>query len=84
MEPEQVRVSLILQRQLKEALERRRLATLAFKEVTRASSMLPHPDGTQLVKNASKECSVALRRLTEAVKRRSAYIITGMPPDDLK
>jgi hypothetical protein len=83
MEPEQERVSRILKQQLKDAMERRRLASLAFQEVTLAPSGLPHPDGTQRVMNASKAYSAALRNVTEAVKRRSAYIVTGITPDDL-
>jgi hypothetical protein len=84
MEPEQNSVSRILQEQLKEALERRRLASIAFQDVTRGPSGLPQPDGTQRVLNASRAYSDALRHVTRAIRRRSDYIVTGITPDDLK
>jgi hypothetical protein len=84
MEPEQDSVSQILQEQLKVALNHRRVASIAFQDVTRGPSGLPHPDGTQRVLNASRAYSEALRNVTRAIRRRSDYIVTGIPPDDLK
>jgi hypothetical protein len=84
MEPDQERINRILQEQLKEALEHRRLASIAFQDVTRGPSGLPHPDGTQRVLNASRAYSEALRNVTRAIRRRSDYIVTGNTPDDLK
>jgi hypothetical protein len=83
MEPEEERITRILKEQLAEALERRRLASIAFQDVTRGPSGLPHPDGTQRVLNASRAYSEALRNVTAAIRRRSDYIVTGITPNDL-
>jgi hypothetical protein len=84
METEQDRVSRILQRQLQTALQRRKRASLAFDGACAACALLPHPDGAQQIQNTSKELSAALEALTLAVKRRTDYLLTKIPPDDLK
>jgi hypothetical protein len=84
METEQDRVSRVLQQQLQTALQRRKLASLAFDGACATRAGLPHPDGTQKIQNTSKELSSALEALTLAVKRRTDYLLTKIPPEDLK
>ena len=84
MESEHERVSRKLQEQFKEAMERRKIASLAFQDASHAPSGLPHPDGTQRVLNASRAYSAALEAVNAAVKRRSDFLLTGLTPDDLK
>jgi hypothetical protein len=83
MESEQDRVRRILQEQLQEAIERRKLAFLALQRTILYPSGLPHPEGIQQTHNASREYAKARRNVTGAIRRKSDYIITGITPEDL-
>ena len=85
METNHDRVHRILQEEFHAAVQRRDLASAYFDEVRRAvPSGLPHPDGTQLIRNASRDYSAALDGLTRAVLRVTHFEVTGVIPDDLK
>ena len=57
----------------------------AFNAVLKETpSGLPHPDGTQRIRNASVEKAAAHSRLTCAMARMDSFIIAGKIPDDLK
>ena len=47
-------------------------------------SGLPHPDGVQLIKNASNELSVARKEMARAHERLGNYLDYGIVPEDLK
>jgi hypothetical protein len=56
-----------------------------FVKVTgRIPTGLPHPDGTQRVKNASRELALARERLMKAHNRLNDYLSRGIVPDGLK
>jgi hypothetical protein len=84
METEQDRVSRILQQQLQTALQRRKRASLAFDGARDDRAGVPRPDGAQQLQSTYKELSAALEALTLAVKRKTDYLMTKIPPDDLK
>lgn len=84
METEQDRVSRILQQQLQLALQRRKRASIVLAEVCDDHEGMPSADGTERIRNASRELSAALEALTLAVKRCTDYLLTKVPPDDLK
>jgi hypothetical protein len=83
METQHDRVSRILQQQLQIALQRRKRASIVFSEICNDPEGLPSTDGAQRIQNASRELSAALEALTLAVKRRTDYLLTKIPPDDL-
>ena len=57
----------------------------AFNAVLKETpSGLPHPDGTQRLRNASVEKAAAHSRLMRAMARMDSFIIAGAIPDDLK
>jgi len=46
-------------------------------------SGIPHPDGLQRLKNASRDLSSARAALNAAVARQCAFVLHGIVPDDL-
>jgi len=70
---------------LEKARAQSKAASDAFNEVLKETpSGLPHPDGTQRIRNASVEKAAAHSRLTRAMARMDSFIIAGKIPDDLK
>ena len=47
-------------------------------------SGLPHPDGVQLIKNASHELAIARKEMALAYSRLNDYLNTGIAPENLK
>jgi hypothetical protein len=80
--PEKVRNK--LQQELKDATERAATASSAFLAVTsQVPSGLPHPDGTQRIRNISHELAFARTALMRAHSRLDAFLVNGIAPDDL-
>jgi hypothetical protein len=78
------RVHDLLQRELKDATERAASASAAFLDVTsQVPSGLPHPDGTQRIRNISHELAFARTELMRAHSRMDAFLVSGIAPDDL-
>src|SRR5450631_374502 len=78
------RVHDLLQRELKQATERAACASAAFLDVTsQVPSGLPHPDGTQRIRNISHELAFARTELMRAHSRMDAFLVSGIAPDDL-
>jgi len=74
----------VLQDELKWATERAATASAAFLEITsKVPSGLPHPDGTQRIRNLSHELAFARAELMKAHARLEAYLMNGTTPDDL-
>jgi hypothetical protein len=74
----------LLQRELKEATERAATASAAFLDVTsQVPSGLPHPDGTQRIRNISHELAFARTELMRAHSRMDAFLVRGIAPEDL-
>ncbi len=74
----------VLQRELKEATERAATASAAFLDVTsQVPSGLPHPDGTQRIRNLSHELAFARTALMRAHSRMDVFLVSGIAPDDL-
>jgi hypothetical protein len=73
-----------LERDLKAASERAAAASAAFLAVTsQVPSGLPHPDGTQRIRNISHELTFARTELMRAHSRLDAFLVSGVAPDDL-
>jgi hypothetical protein len=73
-----------LQQELKNATERAATASAAFLEVTnQVPSGLPHPDGTQRIRNISHELAFARTELMRAHSRLDEFLVSGIAPDDL-
>jgi hypothetical protein len=73
-----------LQQELKDATERAATASAAFLAVTsQVPSGLPHPDGTQRIRNISHELAFARTDLMRAHSRLDDFLISGIAPDDL-
>jgi hypothetical protein len=73
-----------LQQELKDATERAATASAAFLAVTsQVPSGLPHPDGTQRIRNISHELAFARTALMRAHSRLDDFLISGIAPDDL-
>jgi hypothetical protein len=51
--------------------------------VREVPSGIPHPDGVQRIKNASRDLSSARAALNAAVARQCAFVLHGIVPDDL-
>jgi hypothetical protein len=51
--------------------------------VREVPSAIPHPDGVQRIKNASRDLSSARAALNAAVARQCAFVLHGIVPDDL-
>ena len=73
-----------LQKELKDATERAANASAAFLEVTsQVPSGLPHPDGTQRIRNISHELAFARTALMRAHSRLDEFLVSGIAPEDL-
>lgn len=73
-----------LQQELKDATERAANASAAFLEVTsHVPSGLPHPDGTQRIRNISHELAFARTALMRAHSRLDEFLVSGIAPEDL-
>lgn len=73
-----------LQQELKDATERAARASTAFLEVTsQVPSGLPHPDGTQRIRNISHELAFARTALMRAHSRLDEFLVSGIAPEDL-
>src|SRR3954447_11268604 len=74
--PDEVRSK--LQQALKDATERAARASTAFLEVTsQVPSGLPHPDGTQRIRNISHELAFARTALMRAHSRLDDFLVSG-------
>ena len=60
------------------------MLTLARLAVLLARSGLPHPDGSQRIKNASVGLSMARKGVLKAHTRLNDYLGRGIVPEDLK
>ncbi len=84
------RVFSILKQELDAAKERHEQARENFWKVSGSSRVpglmtgLPHPDGSQLVRNAAREEAQARNEHLEALRRINACLIHGTIPDDLE
>jgi len=75
----------LLQQELKAASERAAKASDAFLAATNTvPSGLPHPDGTQRIRNISHELAFARSALMKAHSRLDAFLVSGLAPDDLR
>jgi len=73
-----------LQQELKDATERAATASAAFLAVTsQVPSGLPHPDGTQRIRNISHELAFARTALMRAHSRLDEFLVSGIAPEDL-
>jgi hypothetical protein len=67
-----------------EATARVSAANGEFSEImNQFPSGLPHPDGVQRIKNASRTLDVARKEMMEAHKRLNDFIERGIVPEDL-
>jgi|KBSMisStandDraft_5_1062788.scaffolds.fasta_scaffold107468_2 hypothetical protein len=74
----------LLQQELKQAAERAASASAAFLDVTsQVPSGLPHPDGTQRIRNMAHELAFARTELMRAHSRMDSFLVSGIAPDDL-
>lgn len=74
----------LLQDELKKATERAATASAAFLDVTsQVPSGLPHPDGTQRIRNIAHELAFARTELMRAHSRMDAFLVSGIAPEDL-
>ena len=74
----------LLQQELKAATERAATASAAFLDVTsQVPSGLPHPDGTQRIRNIAHELAFARTELMRAHSRMDAFLVSGTAPEDL-
>lgn len=74
----------LLQQELKQAAERAAAASAALLDVTsQVPSGLPHPDGTQRIRNMAHELAFARTELMRAHSRMDAFLVSGTAPDDL-
>ena len=59
-------------------------ASAAFLDVTsQVPSGLPHPDGTQRIRNIAHELAFARTELMRAHSRMDAFLVSGTAPEDL-
>ena len=78
-----------IHKKLKGDLEKAKVQSKAASDAFNAllneiPSGLPHPDGTQRIRNASLEKCAAHSRLMWATARMDSFTIAGEIPDDLK
>jgi hypothetical protein len=74
----------LLEQELKAATERTATASAAFLDVTsQVPSGLPHPDGTQRIRNMAHELAFARTQLMRAHSRMDTFLVSGIAPDDL-
>src|SRR5258708_5237321 len=75
----------ILIQEVLETTAKKGEAFIKFKSVMdQFPSGLPHPDGIQLVKNASHELAIARKEMALAYTRLNDYLNTGIAPENLK
>ena len=56
----------------------------AFLDVTsQVPSGLPHPDGTQRIRNIAHELAFARTELMRAHSRMDTFLVSGVAPDDI-
>jgi hypothetical protein len=73
-----------LRRSLDDARKRRDAAAERFDEALReVPSGLPHPDGQDRVRFASRDYSAARAEVSQALKRLTDYMVNGQVPTDL-
>jgi hypothetical protein len=78
------RVHDLLQRELRAATERAAGASAAFLDITsQVPSGLPHPDGTQRIRNIAHELAFARTQLMRAHSRMDVFLVSGIAPEDL-
>ena len=53
-------------------------------EESMVSNGLPHPDGTQRIKNISNDLSIARKNMMVAYNRLDRFLQNGIVPEDLK
>jgi len=79
------RVSQLLEEEVRIAQSRLTQAHAEFHSVmSQTPSGLPPSDGTQRIRNASRECSHARETLMAAIRRLNSFTIYGAIPEDLK
>ena len=60
-------------------------ASQKFKAVMeQMPSGLPHPDGTEMIRNVSSKLSIARKKMMTAHRRLDEFLNRGIEPDDLK
>jgi hypothetical protein len=83
--PEERKVRITLYRHMHEAVARAEAATDAFTAMaSNIPSGIPHPDGVQRIRNASREMTAARNKMMEANARLNDYLERGIVPEDLK
>jgi len=76
---------MILVGRIVEATKRVNAASDAFDSViSQTPSGLPHPDGTQRIRNASHELDIARKEMMKAHTRLNDFVERGILPEDLK
>ena len=81
--PPQIRAVLV--QRIVEATERANAASEVFNTlIDQTPSGLPHPDGTQRIRNASRELDIARREMMKAHTRLNEFVERGIVPEDLK
>jgi len=74
----------ILEQDLATAREQSALASANFyATLNEVPSGLPHPDGTQRIRNASIQCAHCRTKLLSAMTRLNNYMIHGTLPAEL-
>jgi len=72
-------------RHLSESIKRADAAGDAFFRMTlNVPSGIPHPDGIQRIRNASRELKAAREELMKSHHRLNDFLNTGIVPEDLK
>jgi hypothetical protein len=75
----------ILVKHIIEATERANAASRVFNAVIdEVPSGSPHPDGTQRIRNASRDLDSARREMMKAHTRLNEFVERGIVPEDLK
>ena len=78
-------IRVILLQDMLEAAARNNTAIQEFDLVKgQFPSGLPHPDGSQRIRNASSVLSIARKGMRKAHNRLNDYLERGIVPDDLK
>src|SRR6266550_1797060 len=82
IDPDEIRQ--LLQEDFDAAQQRRIVASKLYAEVmSDIPSAIPHPDGTDRIRLASREYKDSREAATAAMKRLSDFLIRGIMPDDL-
>ena len=82
--PERRAIRATLFHEWAEAVKRADSASDAFMELTtRIPSGIPHSDGTQRIKNVSRQLSQARKEMMAAHDRLNGFLERGIVPDDL-